>query len=1176
MVIPKSLQMNGAFFSFSPSGKYVLVRGVADDYLLFDVKSGRQFASYIPPSTAAPGEMYYEPFVAFSPDDKYLLIPVRPNGGYVLYDILAAMPIREIPATSPSAKFTHAFFLEDSKSFMLVENHVGDLEHTFLKYFSISGDKLSEATINLPVTANAPANRSMTLLRLKLQMDHAPAAHVFAVSYDFKNFSCAGFDGSVFYGEMPKSGSYTPKIISSFTLHYFAEMRLHNGKVMLLSHRTVGGKEKKLYYSRDSLVIINPVTGNYDKQLELMVPKPQESSIRTIITGGVFSTNFDVYLTAEGAGEKLTGYVMKDLATDQVIRSWKWNNNAPYIADEYGDADLNGGFIVAVSADRRQVLENAGKMIIHDIGRKMITSTFTLTHNTFKLNAAGFMDRNHLVIPKNYDDALTIDLRDGKVGRLRQAMRCIDTLKGSVMNYAVRDDVQSMGVRNYCLSPDSSKILTADYNTNIFCGAANEKKVTLRNIRTDSVIGSYSVTIPNYSNYMEYISDRRFLLTNYLVSINAAGASSVNELKIVDHRKEFQCFHPCYDRKSSLIYGALSTVEKPGSADIIIAAWDTTGKLVRSQKIDGEKNNFEYREYVSSSRISSDGHYLIFSSFNGYVKVIDLQTLQPVKYFQYGSILKSSGKRGDRHDNVFDATFSPDGKRIAMCGNDGLVRIWSWKDDKVLNTIKIDTRLSLAVSFSPDSKWILVSGGDNVLRVFDGDSGKPIFYFIALSEDNWAMVNQEGYYFTNKKALEGVNFYKQGIVYDFSQFDAQFNRPDKILESFSRATPSTIAAFRKAWQKRLKSLGMKQEALTLEEGLSAPEINLTNLSTNDPQTDQRNFSCTVHLKDGRYNLKNLMVKINGVPIYGRNGMDLLKQQKKEIEMRLTFPLSDGHNRISISGSNDKGFESLSEKLNVTYKGVQQKPKLYIITIGDAQYAAGQNLRYAAKDANELSQLFMSATNRYDKIIPFTLIDQKVTFENVRALKASLLKTEINDQIIIFYAGHGLLSSNYDLYLGTYGIDFKNPEKKGIPYEELEKLLDSIPARNKLLLMDACNGGELDKEGLQSGEMQGKGMENTFELMKSVFIDLRKSTGATVISSSSSFQDALEGGNVANGVFSYSIITGLRDKKADINKNGKITVSELQQYVIENVPRMTRNKQTPTSRYENSENDMQIW
>ena len=53
----------------------------------------------------------------------------------------------------------------------------------------------------------------------------------------------------------------------------------------------------------------------------------------------------------------------------------------------------------------------------------------------------------------------------------------------------------------------------------------------------------------------------------------------------------------------------------------------------------------------------------------------------------------------------------------------------------------------------------------------------------------------------------------------------------------------------------------------------------------------------------------------------------------------------------------------------------------------------------------------------------------------------------------------MLSKEFDYYLSTYAVNFNNPEENGLPYDELENLLDGIAARKKLLLIDACHSGD---------------------------------------------------------------------------------------------------------------------
>lgn len=221
----------------------------------------------------------------------------------------------------------------------------------------------------------------------------------------------------------------------------------------------------------------------------------------------------------------------------------------------------------------------------------------------------------------------------------------------------------------------------------------------------------------------------------------------------------------------------------------------------------------------------------------------------------------------------------------------------------------------------------------------------------------------------------------------------------------------------------------------------------------------------------------------------------------------------------------------------------------------------------------------------------TLFNENVTVANVKAVKQLLKQTNVNDKVIVSYSGHGVLSKNYDYYLSAYAIDFDKPEENGLVYDELENLLDSIPARKKLMLIDACHSGEVDKEELEkmttntsnafvSGGAKGVipmyisdakkiGMKNSFELMQELFVNVGRSTGATIISAAGGTQFALEDGGLKNGVFTYSILEFMKN-------NPEATISKLKEYVNTRVPELTKGMQMPTSRSETNSIDWQAW
>ncbi|MCK7534736.1 MAG: aminotransferase class I/II-fold pyridoxal phosphate-dependent enzyme [Marinilabiliales bacterium] len=92
--------------------------------------------------------------------------------------------------------------------------------------------------------------------------------------------------------------------------------------------------------------------------------------------------------------------------------------------------------------------------------------------------------------------------------------------------------------------------------------------------------------------------------------------------------------------------------------------------------------------------------------------------------------------------------------------------------------------------------------------------------------------------------------------------------------------------------------------------------------------------------------------------------------------------------------------------------------------------------------------------------------------------------EVDDQVIVFASGHGLLDKNLEIFTFVLmGYRFRNPENRGISFDDMEDLLDSIPARKKLLMVDACHSS--GKSRRRSGtELVAMNVEKTDDIIPS--------------------------------------------------------------------------------------------
>jgi len=103
---------------------------------------------------------------------------------------------------------------------------------------------------------------------------------------------------------------------------------------------------------------------------------------------------------------------------------------------------------------------------------------------------------------------------------------------------------------------------------------------------------------------------------------------------------------------------------------------------------------------------------------------------------------------------------------------------------------------------------------------------------------------------------------------------------------------------------------------------------------------------------------------------------------------------------------------------------------------------------------------------------------------------------------------------------------------------------------------------------------GKGKSDWYEKLQDMFVDLRRGSGATVISSSQGAEYAFESSEQSNGLFTYALMEAL-DGEAEKNKAGQITISAVGNYVKKRVQDLTKGKQNPNLRGVNLEEDFPL-
>ncbi len=440
--------------------------------------------------------------------------------------------------------------------------------------------------------------------------------------------------------------------------------------------------------------------------------------------------------------------------------------------------------------------------------------------------------------------------------------------------------------------------------------------------------------------------------------------------------------------------------------------------------------------------------------------------------------------------------------------------------------------------------------------------------------------NANNYYGT-KDAVGFMNIRYNNKLYNISQLDVIYNRPDIILPQIPYMDKNEFPIIIKAVGNRRKKSKLSLN-ITPEDVLKQlPEMQSEQIFNNTTGL------CTIKstFLSPSNKIKKVEIKINGVLI------DVKEINDNELQVTTTVSLTDGTNYIEVTGIDNNELSSLPTVFSVVYNDTKKtKPTLYFVGVSASTYQDSvYNLNYALKDVEDLTAKFK--TNQYFKDVKIKTFANKITTANLILNETTefLKLVQPTDVVIVFYAGHGVLDEEYNYYLGTYDMDFNAPKINGLAYESLIQLLDNTKSRNKTCLIDACHSGEIDKDEVKTDavavnstdvnikfravgknvSLKNSNSASAFELSKQLFTDIKKTTGTIVISASSGLEYAIESNTLKNGVFTYALLEAISQKKADYNFDERISIKEIELYLPKRVSELTNGKQKANSRTENN-------
>ncbi len=239
-----------------------------------------------------------------------------------------------------------------------------------------------------------------------------------------------------------------------------------------------------------------------------------------------------------------------------------------------------------------------------------------------------------------------------------------------------------------------------------------------------------------------------------------------------------------------------------------------------------------------------------------------------------------------------------------------------------------------------------------------------------------------------------------------------------------------------------------------------------------------------------------------------------------------------------------------------------------------------NLKYSDANVEDLARVLIASGYRKANV---RVMSQKAaardaslnpTLANIRAAIRRWVATHReDDSLLLVLTGHGVQfkGSKTQFFCPADGR-LKDPRRTLLPVSEITELLQASKARAKLLLVDACRNDPA-LENARAPGLPGLllaaadpavlwSLGGTAGKLPRVKLDSdsrpdRPKEGTTVtLFSCSQGQKAFESELLKHSVFCNYVIEGLQGK-ADGNRDGRVTLNELYEYVDYHVPKFTR-------------------
>ena len=235
-----------------------------------------------------------------------------------------------------------------------------------------------------------------------------------------------------------------------------------------------------------------------------------------------------------------------------------------------------------------------------------------------------------------------------------------------------------------------------------------------------------------------------------------------------------------------------------------------------------------------------------------------------------------------------------------------------------------------------------------------------------------------------------------------------------------------------------------------------------------------------------------------------------------------------------------------------------KPNLYVLSVGVSDYENNDlDLRFAHADAEGIARAFKSQQGRLFGEVKAKVLTNEVATKGEILDGFDWLESELTqcDVAVVFVAGYGVNDKRDNYYFLPHDANPEKLRRSAVEWNAFNSILADLPGKT-LLMVDTCKSGNVTGSKKYRGIARSDSTSTIKELINT-------ESGVVVMTASTGSELSVEDTSWGHGAFTKALLDGL-DGPADYDRDGVITLKELDLHVTRSVKTLTKGQQRPTT------------